>query len=800
MVNRSKVMAAVLAATCLTSWVAYAGDGGGAAGADPGGAYSNDIELGILGLGGTNPDQAGRYNGLTTKGADLLGQFDFERRPSADSTWFYEFTGRNLVFQTGSFLGSAVGSGARSGADYRSQTSNNLANLGSVDLEFGRQGTWESHLGFNSISYTGNVIDSIYSANGSSLATLNSRLTPWGGASAGTAGSVTKKTLTIPALTATGAMQPFQAGTRRDIGTGAFKYIHGNWSFTGAIRYEHKYGTLENSFDGPWGGTVFAMPIDYDTGRYDFTAEYATRQDQVLLQETYSHFEDANTYINLPYPYSNTSVPYQLSAAYSTPPSNVADYVTLEAGSNRIPKTRVSLNARVGLEMQDSAFAPNTADPDPSSLKGYSNLNPVTLQGTTAGSPDIRARVYEGTISATSSPFANSSLRAYYGIDGRNVTLNQFLVYTGGQTNDARLTGSGYVIPQNWVKQNAGLELGYLLIPRYSTRLTLGYRYDHTGRSNAQVGQSSTDTMTLALTSALGSKSFARLSFVHGDRSGVLVYLLPWYNLEQGAVPSPIPACASGDLSECSGATFEAPMNSNSVKLMVDYMPRTDLTADLLFMYGHRSYTYAAAETLTGTGEGLRSSYDLSAGPDVTYRPVRGMSYHLYYTFERVFYETRGNGACAQSNTGDCAGSIGYFQDRYTSDVQTVGFDGKWRVTDKLKLGAHYTFAYGAVLYGLNNGVLVGTPKPGSFYQNVADFPQIISRMHDARLTANYAVRANAALLLALGWEYYRDDNFNDTAAAIQGSGSPNISFLTPGYGSPYYSVGYVMIGGRVRF
>ena len=805
MVNRTKMMAAVLAATCLTSWTAFAADNGNTSGGTAGDtAYQyNEVELGVLGLGGTNPDQAGRYNGLTTKGADVLGQFEFERRPGSDSTWYYDFAGNNLVFQTGTYLGREVGSGTGGGGNYRSQTANNLANLGSVNLNFGQQGTWEARLGFDSISYTGNVIDSIYTNNNRSVATLNSGLTPWGGASATAAGSITKSTLTVPVLAGTGAMQPYQVGTRRDISTGGFKYIYGKWTFAGGVRYEHKYGSLEDSFDGPWGGTAFALPIDYDTGTYDVSMEYATRTDQVLLQNTYSHFDDTNSYVNLAYPYSNTAAPYQLSAAYSTPPSNDADYLTLEAASNRIPRTRVNLNARLGLETQDNRFPPNTASPDPSAASGFSNLNPVTLMGTSATSPDIRAKVYQGSVSLDSSPVANTSLRAYYGIDGRHVSLNQYQVYIGGQTLDSRLTGSAYVIPQNWVKQHAGINLGYLLIPQYNTRLTIGYRYQHTGRSDAQVGQSSTDTTSLQVTTSLGAKAFARLSFVHADRNGVLIYLLPWYNLEAAAatVPSPIPACSQATIeSDCSGATFEAPMNANKVKLMVDYMPRMNLTTDLLMLYERHSYTYAAAETLTGTGEGLRSSYDFSAGPDVTYRPVKGMSYHAFYTFERVFYETRGNGACAVSNTGACAGSIGYFQDRYTSDIQTIGLDGKWHVTQKIKLGLHYTFAYGSMLYGLYNGVFVSTPKAGAFYQNVANFPQTISRMHNARFTANYAMRSNVELLFAAGWEYYRDDNYNDTAAAIQGSGTTAISFLTPGYASPYYSVGYVMIGGRVRF
>lgn len=231
---------------------------------------------------------------------------------------------------------------------------------------------------------------------------------------------------------------------------------------------------------------------------------------------------------------------------------------------------------------------------------------------------------------------------------------------------------------------------------------------------------------------------------------------------------------------------------------MVNYLPRPKLSTDLELVYDRRSFTYPQAETLAGVGQGWKSDYDVSVGPDVTYRPVEGMSYHFFYTFQRVFYDTQGNGACAASNTGPCAGSVGYFEDRYTSDMQTAGLEGKWRVTDKLNVALHYTFSYGAVLYGLYNGVEVSNPTLS--YQNVLDYPQIISKMHDARLTAKYAMRVNVELLFGLGWEYYRDDNFNDTAAAIQGAGSTAVNFLTPGYGSPYYSVGYVMVGGRIEF
>lgn len=797
--NRTRMMAAALAATCLTSWVAFAADGVTTSGSSTVDTpyTSNEIELGLLGVGGTNPGQAGRYDGLTTKGLDILGQFDLESRPGGDSTWYYDFTGDDLVFQTGTDLGSGIGSADGSGANYRNRTANNLAPVGYVALDFGQQGTWETHLAFDSISYTGNVIDSIYRDTNSSVAILNNGLTPWGGATEFAPGGLTKSGLTIPALIATGGMRPFQTGTRRDRTKANFKYIDGNWTFVGSLWHEHKYGSMEESFFGPWGGTAFAQPINYITNTYNISAEYATRKDQILLEETYSHFQDGDSYINLAYPYSNTGVPYQLSAAYSTPPGNNADYVTLEAASNRIPKTRINLNARVGLEAQDSEFSPNTADPYASGARGFSNMN-AAVQGTSALSPDIRADVYNATISATSSPIPNATLRAYYGLDGRHVTLNQYLVYTGG-FSDGSLSGEAYVIPQNWVKQKAGLKLGYLLVPRSNTRLTLGYRYLHTSRSDAEVGQSATTTMSLVLTTELGSKAFGRVAFEHADRTGTLIYLLPWYNLEQGSVPTAVPVCSSTSISSaCSGASFEAPMNSNSLLVMVSYLPRRELSTDLELLYDRQSFTYPQAETLVGTGQGWKDDYRVSVGPDITYRPTNRMSYHMFYTFQRIFYDAIGNGACADSNTGGCAGSAGYFQDQYTSDVQTAGFESKWQITSKLNVGLHYTYSYGRVFYGLYNGVEVSDPTLS--YQNVINYPQIISRMTDAKLTANYAVHANLNLLFLVGWEYYKDDNFNDSAAAIQGEGSSAIGFLTPGYGSPYYSVGYVMVGVRARF
>jgi MtrB/PioB family decaheme-associated outer membrane protein len=783
MIIRNALKAFLLATTCLAPLAAFADEMGGV-------PYNAEIEIGLMGVVGKNSDQAGRYNGLTTTGIDAVGQFAVQARPlwNPDGTWFFDATGENLVFQTGTGLGSGVsGDGP-----YLSSTSNQWVNSGEVDVKFGKQGTWEGGVDYDAISYTGNVIDSLYTVNGGT-ATLNNGLVPWGGATAGAATGLTKAYYTIPVLTATGAMQPVQTGTRRDIVGGNFKYMLDDWTFSGALRHEHKEGSMEESFTGPWGGTAFALPIDYTTDRYDLAAAYNTRLNQVSLQYTFSNFHDGNSFVNLPYPFSNTAKPFQESSAYSTPPSNDAHYLTLMAASNMVPKTRVNLNVRVGLEMQDDTFAPDTADPN---LTGVaSNLNGA-LQGTSANSLNAIARVFQGKVSVDSHPIANTDARVYYGFDGREVTLNQYKVFTGGTggETDTAFTAASYVVPQDWLKQNAGGEVGYRIIPEYNTKLTAGYRLDAVDRSNAQVGRSSTNTGTVTLSSSFGPQVDGRLSYEHGERSGSLSYLEPWLNLDgPGTGPT------------YSGAYYQAPMRSDAVKLRADYSPMENLTGGLFVQFRNENYSYPSAYSFAGTtapftgvGEGIRQDYNLTVGPDVNYRPREDVNLHFFYTYERIYYNNIGNGACATSATGACLGSAGYFQNEYTSSVNTAGVSSEWKVSDKLKLGAEYTFSYGSVMFGEFNGVFVSSPTLS--YQNVTNYPDVDSVMNNVRLTAAYEVTPGMDLVLRGTWSYFHNNDWGDTANAIQGAGTTAVSIVTPGYESPNYSVVTLMTGVKFKF
>jgi MtrB/PioB family decaheme-associated outer membrane protein len=784
MVNQNLLKAAMVAIAGMVSLHAFADDT----------QSGNEIGVGLMGVFGTNANQAGRYNGLNTTGLDVVGQFACTNRApwESDDTSYFDATGYNLVFQTGSGLANFSSNPA--------STSNDLVNNGSVAVNFGKQGTWEVGLSYDAITYTGNVIDSIYNVNGGQ-ATLNGGLIPFGGATAAAAGPITKPTLTIPVLNASGAMQPVQTGTRRDIIGGVFKYISGDWTFSGVFRHEYKEGSMEESFDGPWGGTAFALPIDYTTDRYDLLAAYATRENQVSLQYTFSRFHDGNTFVNLPYPFSNTAVPYQLGAAYSTPPSSDAQYLTFMAATNAVPNTRFNLNLRLGLETQDDQFAPDTADPNPQGAAGFSNLN-AALQGTSANSLDARAKVIQGNIRVNTQPMANLDADAYYGYDRRLASENQYQVFTGntGGSGDMNFTSSSFVVPQEWLKQNAGFDVGYRLDPKTNTKLTFAYRYDDVERSNAQVGSSNTNTESVTLTSTMWGLVYGRLSYEYADRSGALDYLTPWANLE--GLPASTATLAY------SGAYYQAPMTSNAVKLLADYPATQQLSASLFLQYKEDNYTYPPAVAigpnvppLTGVGGGVKRDSSLTVTPSISYRPREDLRIYAFYTFEQIYFNNIGNGACstaAQAATVGCLGSAGYFQNKYTSNTNTVGLSADWKANDNLRLAVQWTYAYGSVMFGQYNGVFVAVPTQS--YQNVSNYPDINSAMSNLRFISDYKLTPKMDLLFEASWSYYRDNSWYDTAQSIQGAGSAAVSILTPGYSSPNYNVGTLMVGVKYHF
>jgi hypothetical protein len=801
MMQKLTFCAVALTGTCLLPPVAMAQDNSSAASPTQTAASTSspaqfsEFTLGTQWVGGANTGQYGRYNGFTEQGLDVLLGFTVQKRAPWDSgkTWYYDITGLNLNFQTGNRLAKGF-----EDKSYSSSTSNKLGPTAEISVSFGDQGKWGITAGYDAISYTGNIINSIYTVDGTT-GMLNNNLAAWGGA---TNDPLHKGTTTaFTTLTLTPAEKPFQVGTRRDTLQLGGQYILGDWTFSTNIRHEHREGTLEESLRATYGGMAFTMPVDYDTDRFDLSAAYNLPDFQALIQYTYSRFTDNNVAVSLPFPasiatLSASSGPYAQTALYSAPPSNSAHYVTAMLVDKVSPGTRISLNGRLGVELQNSTFPANSGDPNLSSALGnptyawFKNLNGLN-QGTSATSPDAVAWVYQGNITVTSKLATDLDGRASYSFDGRNVHLNQYQVWIGGSSPDATANTAVFVVPQNWFKQTATVEVGYRILPASNTKVTVNYSFNDTSRGNAQVEHSTTNSESVQLSSMLGSDIMGRISYEHGDRTGRLVYGTAWGNLESGSPE------VDGTPS---GAYYQAPMTSDSVIVRADYAPASNLSGGLFLKYADERFHYPAVPSvagivatgdwnLVGHGQGIRRDYNLTVGPDVSYRPSQDVNLHLYYTYEQIFFDNVGNGACAESNTGVCAGSAGYFQNKYTSSMNSAGLSGDWQASDKLKLGAEYNMSSGSVIFGQFNGVMVTSVTQS--YQNVTPYPDINSTMHDLRMTAVYQFTDKIEGSLMYEFSMFHNNDWSNLTAPVQASTNTGtaISILTPGYSSPNYNV-----------
>ncbi len=82
----------------------------------------------------------------------------------------------------------------------------------------------------------------------------------------------------------------------------------------------------------------------------------------------------------------------------------------------------------------------------------------------------------------------------------------------------------------------------------------------------------------------------------------------------------------------------------------------------------------------------------------------------------------------------------------------------------------------------------------------MSNYPDIDSRWTCLRLTGVYKLMPQTELLVEATWSYYSDNSFYDRASSIQGAGTKAVSILTPGYASPNYNVGTIMVGVRFHF
>lgn len=623
---------------------------------------------------------------------------------------------------------------------------NALAPEAGVNASIGQQGTWKLNANYDAITYTGQPFYTPFPASGA----VAPGITPANSSS-------------IPALRSNLAQET--AGTRRDIGSVDGKYIIDDWTVTSSFRHEHKEGTVLQSMSAAASGTAFPEPVDYDTDRYSVQGQYATRRFQAILGYDYNKFTDNNLVFSAPVYTSaaNLANPTQ----YGLPGNSDAHYVTGMAAYNLTPTTRINGNFRYGFEMADDSLT-----------QPYATMtNSAAVNAVNNGLAGLMARTYDGNVAVTSRPFAGFDVRAFYGIDGRDSGDGTRSFYGSG--HPATTSTSLYnIVEQSWTKQKAGVEAGYKVLP--DTKLTVGYTYEDVHRDLGDgtfgttsgvgywVGHSGQNTVSARLNNNSIQNLNTSLSYEHTVRSGEFSYL---------AAPS---AGAGMD----SGAFYQAPMTGDKVKLRASYTPGEQWDFGLNGKYETHAYHYPV--NVTGTSR----DYNANVGPDLSYSPTKNVAAHLFYNFEEIYFNNQGNGVPATTNNSGWSAAT-------TNSVHTVGLSGDWKVTDRLKLNADYTFSYGDIGYNMFDGIIA----PGQSYsQSNVSLPSIASSMHSVKLNGEYKLADNMSLLAGYGFDMYKDNDWQYGWNPVVASATGTIAGLSSGEPQNSYRVHSLYTAVRLKF
>ena len=722
----------------------------------------------------------GRFSGAVAPGFYGLGDFHLGQRDAWDSggTNYWDVQGANLGFWDRSFSARA-----------------------------GQQGTWGLTFSYDGIPYEAtNNFHSVWTNNGTTVPgvppgsiSLLYPATPF----VPGVGAVNSLWLPVPSPTLAARLFNYNIGTRRDVFTGTGKYQWGDWTITGAIRHEHKTGYQANSAE--IGGTValttagtggsrnippaasvgvtsglgyFAMPIDYDTDRYEVLAAYGDEKLQVQLGYTFSNFKDNMTQFNLQNPFNlNPTTTFGTSAAnlyipYSLPPSNSAHQVKALVGYNISPTMRFNANFAYGVELQNDSFPIGSGDP-------------VNIQHEPSSSFDGLVQTLFGNAALTYQPIPKLDLRLSYSIDNRDnqSPRNGYQVDTRSNTsnnanNDCNLLGTGlcFNAPYSYKHQTITAEASYRILPQ--TKFLLNDTFEIVNRTFADTSLVTSNKITAKLRSQLFDDVFSSVSYSHQNRTA--------HNYDNGISQELISGTAYEPNPQGFFMFFEASRRHDEVKGTIDASPTNDLTGSLMVKYAKDVYP-------EGT-YGLRNNHNLSVGPDISWQITPSLSAHAYYTYQQIFYD--------QSSIYISWCYTFPWNAQTTDSVNTFGAKVDWQaIPNVLKFTFDYNLSSGDTAYAFGDSVFpalgsVATTSPTLVPSLVwKPLPDVKSTLNVVTLRGEYTFRPDMTVLFGYAFERFTYKDFMYFAGATQYANA-----LLPGTVVPNDSVHVIYGALRFRF
>jgi MtrB/PioB family decaheme-associated outer membrane protein len=736
---------------------------------------TNWITLGAQYQSGPS-DYLNRYTGAVSPGFYGLGEFHYLDRDPWDSsgTTYYSADAWNLGFQD----------------RY-------------IELRAGRQGTWGAYFSYSGIPYYAGSLLTFYQPHGTlvpsvppgSLGIRYTQLLP-------AVGRVNSLFFPTPVNPPTG-LASYNLNTLRDVFDTGGKYQFGQWKVNSGWRHEHKEGTQLGSL--PMGGTpnattagtgaaapttftsalvYFAMPIDYDTDRFDVTMSYGGPDIQAQLGYTFTNFNDNGTVFNAQNPYNFFSPTLAatfggpasgITAPYTLPPSNSAHQIRGQLGYNLADNVRLNVNAGYGFQMQNDPFT-----------SGIGNVTPAPGQPLPRSSFDGLVQNSFFNAAITANPAPKWDLRFAYTFDDRNneSPRNTYNVFPVSALATSFNNYSN--LPFSYLHQVGEFDAGYRVAPR--TKISVTDTMDFTERNYTNTSLVTSNRIFGKIRGPVVEDVYGSFSIGHEDRWASNYNAQGWWQqLCNGCNVEPSNLLMF----------FESSRKRDELKATVDIPTVSAVTASLIAKVDRDTYP--------ANNYGLRNNYNFTTGPDVAWQVTEAITTHAFYNYQQIYYNTGSiyqspNPPAIPAPTPTNTNFSVPWNMKTTDHVHTVGLNTDWQaIPDLLKVSLDYNLSYGDTAYALGEGaVAVGgaqtspTLAPSLAIQPLPDVKSLLSVLS---LHGEYSFTSNLTFLAGYAWEYFRYKDFLQNAQPLQFGNA-----LLPGVLVPNESIHVVSAGMRFRF
>jgi hypothetical protein len=242
---------------------------------------------------------------------------------------------------------------------------------------------------------------------------------------------------------------------------------------------------------------------------------------------------------------------------------------------------------------------------------------------------------------------------------------------------------------------------------------------------------------------------------------------------------------------------YEASRKHDEVRTTLDISLINNVMASLV--------AKGAKDTYPSGNYGLRSNYNVSVGPDVSWQASTSVNLHAYYTYQQIYYnqssiyQSPGAPATPAPTAGNTQYSVPY-NAKSTDSVHTLGVNVDWQaIPDKLKIVFDYNLSTGNTAYAMGEGVVAygGAITSPTFAPSIAmkALPDVKSMLSVISVHGEYTFNPKVTLFAGYAWERFTYKDFLTGTSATQYANA-----ILPGTLAPNDSIHVLTAGVRMRF